>query len=103
MLDTAVVLTLEVVLQMAFCLLAVHVMTAGRLRRRTIACYRALRWFPGMLIFPVLFSILAAMIFAFPGTSFRLVVWLTAAGVFLLIGVGTRLLRLLLPEKDVRL
>lgn len=103
MLDTAVVLMLEVGLQMAFCLLAVHVMTAGRLRRRTIMCYRMLRWFPGILIFPVLFSILTTMVFAFPGTSFRLVAWSTAAGVFLLVCGGTRLLRWLLPEKEVRL
>lgn len=103
MLDTAVVLTAEVVVQMAFCLLAVHVRTADRLRRRTVICYRVLRWFPGILIFPVLFSALATMIFAFPGLSFRALAWGTAAGVFLLIGGGTRLLQRLLPEKEVRL
>jgi len=103
MLDTAVVLTVEVVLQMAFCLLAVHLRTAGRLRRRTAVCYRVLRWFPGILIFPVLFGCLVTMLFAFPGASFRSVAWSTAAGVFLLVFGGTRLLRRLLPEKEVRL
>lgn len=103
MLDTAVVLTLEVVLQMAFCLLAVHVRTAGELSRRTIRCYRALRWFPGILIFPVLFSLLVAMIFQFPGTPFRTIAWSTAAGVFILALAGPVLLRRLLPEKEIRL
>ncbi len=34
MLDTSVVLTLEIVLQMAFCLLAVHVLTTGPVKKR---------------------------------------------------------------------
>lgn len=103
MLDTSVILTLEVVLQMAFCLLSVHVQTSGKLRKRTVWCYRALRWFPGILIFAVLFSGLVAAIFAFPGVSFRLVAWSTAAGVLVLIPAGTWLLRWLLPEREVRL
>lgn len=103
MLDTAVLLTAEVVLQMAFCLLSVHVRTTGRLRRRTVIGYRVLRWFPGILIFPVLFSALATMIFALPGVAFPVVAWGTAAGVFLLVVGGTRLLQWLLPEKEVRL
>lgn len=103
MLDTAVILTVEVVLQMAYCLLAVRVQTAGRLRRRTIVCYRILRWFPGILIFPVLFSGLVTVIFALPGVSFTLIAWSTAAGVCLLIPAGTLLLRRLLPERELRL
>ena len=51
MLDTSVVLTVEVALQMAFCMLAVHVLTTGPVKKRTLLAYRALRWFPGILIF----------------------------------------------------
>lgn len=103
MLDTAVLLTLEVILQMTFCMLAAHVQTSGLLRKRTLWMYRALRWFPGILIFPVLFSALVALIFAFPGVSFSLLSWSMAAGVLILIPVGTWLLRHVMPEKDVRL
>ena len=103
MLDTAVVLSIEVVLQMAFCLLAVHVRHSGQLRPRTIRIYRLLRWFPGILIFPVLFSGLVAAIFAFPGASFALVAWTTAAGVGAAVFAVPFLLRRLLPEKEVRL
>lgn len=103
MLDTAVMLTLEVILQMTFCMLAAHVQTSGPLRKRTLWMYRALRWFPGILIFPVLFSALVALIFAFPGVSFSLLSWSMAAGVLILIPVGTWLLRRVMPEKDVRL
>ena len=93
MLDTSVVLTVEVALQMAFCMLAVHVLTTGPVKKRTLLAYRALRWFPGILIFPVLFSGLVYLIFSFPGVSFSLVAW----------SVGTLFLRYLLPEKELRL
>ena len=65
--------------------------------------YRALRWFPGILIFPVLFSGLVYLIFSFPGVSFSLVAWSMAAGVLILISAGTLFLRYLLPEKELRL
>lgn len=103
MLDTAVVLSLEVVVQMAYCLLAVHLLASGPLRRRTLLVYRALRWFPGVLIYAVLFSGLVSLIFAFPGTSFRLVAWTAAAAVFVLVLGGRWLLCRALPEKELRL
>lgn len=103
MLDMSVALTVEVALQMAFCLLAVHVLTSGPLRRRTLRAYRFLRWFPGALVFPVLFGGLAALIFSFPGASFAGVAWGMAAGVAAAVPAGTWALRRLLPEKEVRL
>lgn len=103
MLDTSVVLSVEVVLQMAFCMLAAHVQTTGPIKQRTLWAYRALRWFPGILIFPVLFCGLVALIFSFPGVSFSLIAWSLAAGVLILIPAGTLFLRRLLPEKEVRL
>ena len=67
MLDTSVLLTIEVSLQMAYAMLAVHVASAYPVKPRTMLTYRFLRWFPGLLIFPVLFSGLVYLIFAFPG------------------------------------
>lgn len=103
MLDTSVVLSVEVVLQMAFCMLAAHVSTTGPIKKRTLWTYRFLRWFPGILIFPVLFCGLVALIFAFPGSSFSLLSWSMAATVLVVIPLGTLFLRWLLPEKEVRL
>ena len=103
MLDTSVVLSIEVVLQIAFCMLAAHVQTTGSIKKRTLWTYRALRWFPGILIFPVLFSGLVALIFSFPGISFPLIAWSMAIAVLILIPAGTYFLRRLLPEKEVRL
>ncbi|MBO5251482.1 MAG: hypothetical protein J6B31_05735 [Bacteroidaceae bacterium] len=103
MLDTSVVLSVEVVLQMAFCMLAAHVQTTGVIKKRTLWSYRMLRWFPGILIFPVLFSGLVALIFAFPGVDFSKIAWSMAAGVLVIIPAGSWFIRWLLPEKEVRL
>ena len=103
MLDTSVILSIDVILQMAFCLLAVHVQAAGPVKRRVIWMYRMLRWFPGVLIFPVLFSGLVALIFAFPGVSFSLIAWCMAGAVLVLVPAGSYLLGRLLPEKELRL
>ena len=103
MLDVAVILSLEVVIHMAFCILAAHIQTSGKVKPITIWIYRVLRWFPGVLIFPVLFSILVSAIFALPGVSFSLVAWILAAIVFVSILLGSWILRWLLPEKEIRL
>ena len=75
MLDTSVVLSVEVVLQMTFCMLAAHIQSAGPVKKRVLWAYKALRWFPGILVFPVLFCGLVALIFSFPGVSFSLIAW----------------------------
>ena len=103
MLDTSVVLTIEVVIQMAFCMLAAHLRFTGPVRRRTLWTYRVLRWFPGVLFFGVLFSLLTELIFAFPGADFRRTAYIAAAGVLVVLPLGSWLFRLALPEKDLRL
>lgn len=103
MLDAAVILTLEVAVQTAFCCLSAHIMTSGRVKPVTVWTYRILRWFPGVLVFPVLFSLTVAVIFAMPGVSFGLTVWATAAAVLVAVPIMTYGLGRLLPEKDIRL
>ena len=103
MLDMAVLLTLEVALQMTFCVVAAHIHTAGRVKPSVVWIYRLLRWFPGLLVFPVLFSLLVAAIFALPGISFPLTAWSLAATVAVAIPLGRWALKHLLPEKEIRL
>lgn len=103
MLDIAVILTLEVAIQMSFCILSAHIQTSGKVKPIAIWVYRILRWFPGVLIFPVLFSLLVSAIFALPGVSFSLVTWVLAAIVFVAIPLGSWGIKWLLPEKDIRL
>lgn len=103
MLDIAVILTLEIAIQMTFCTLAAHIQSSGKINRSTIWIYRILRWFPGILIFPVLFSLLVAAIFAMQGISFPLIAWTMAVVVAIIILLGRWGLKRLLPEKDIRL
>lgn len=103
MLDTSVLLSIEVCIQMAYAMLAVHVANDYPVKPRTIMMYRFLRWFPGLLIFPVIFSGLVYLIFAFPGTSFQTVAWSYAAFILVIIPIGRYLLLYLLPEKELRL
>ena len=103
MLDTAVVVSIEVILQLAFCLLSAHLMTLGRLKRSTVFGYRVLRWFPGVLIFAVLFSLTVFMIFSFPGVPFPAVSWGTGAAVSVIIAAGAWGFKKLFPDKETRL
>ena len=103
MLDTSVIITLEVLWQMAYCLLSGKLLYEGRVGRRTIWAYRLLRFFPGILIFPVLFYLLVEVIYLLPGMDFSLVAWTLAVIVLAAIMVGTLCLRLVLPEKSLRL
>lgn len=103
MLDTAIVLTIEVSLQMAYAMLAVHVANDYPVKRRMLLTYRFLRWFPGLLFFPVLFSGLVAFIFAFPGTSFRTIAWTFACFAGIAVLLGRKALLRLIPEKELRL
>lgn len=103
MLDTSVVLTIELSLQMAFCLLSVHVANFSPVKRRMMWAYRVLYWFPGVLIFPVLFFGLTQTIFSFPGVSFELIAWVFALFVVVVIPWGRWLIKLLLPEPELRL
>ena len=101
--DTAVIMSFDIILQISYCMLAANMMTTGIVKRRTLWLYKVLRWFPGIMIYPVLFSILVATIFSFPGTEFTTISWTLAAIVFVAIPAGAYGLKWLLPEKELRL
>jgi len=103
MLDTAVVLSFEVIIQMTYCILAVHLAYTGKVRRLTVWLYRLLRWFPGLLIFPVLFYIETQCMFLFTGDDFQVIAYLLAACVLILVPVLSWGVRWLVPEKELRL
>ena len=60
-------------------------------------------FYPGFIIFPVVFALLVQLIFLTPGVSFTLVS--TSLGVVILFAVplGRMALRTILPESDLRL
>lgn len=103
MLDVAVMLTIEVALQMAFCILSVHVAHADPVKKGMRLVYRLLYWFPGVLVFPVLFFTLTQLIFTLPGYSFQQVAIGLSLVVLVMIPLGYGLIRYLLPEPELRL
>lgn len=103
MLDTSVVLTVEVALQMAFCLLSVRMADLSPLKRRMRVAWRILTWFPGVLILPVLFFALTQLIFALPGIPFRQVAWGFALALLVLLPFGRWGVKWLVPEPELRL
>lgn len=103
MLDVAVVLSIEVTLAMSYCLLAAHLMNTGTVRRHTIIIYKLLRWFPGLLIFPVLFHIETMCMFRFTSMSFSFIAFVLASLTLVAIPLLTWGVKWLIPEKELRL
>ena len=103
MLDMAVLLTLDVFIQISFCMIESR-FTAGEKLKRSASTIRLITlWIPGILIFPTLLAILVELIFALPGFDFQTVSWSLAAVVFIIGMAGTSILKLLLPERDLSL
>lgn len=103
MLDTSVLLFIDVSLQVAFAIFAARLMTSGKEPKGMIRLYRFLRYFPGLLIFPVLFYILVQLIFLFIGVSFGLIGWGFGGAIAVGVPLAAWGVKWLLPEKELRL
>lgn len=103
MLDTSVLLTIEVFWQMAYCMLSGKLLYGETVSRRTIWIYRILRFFPGLLIFPVLFYLQIQVMYQISGVDFAIVSWSLALIVFVAVIGGSYLLKWFLPQKSLRL
>lgn len=112
MLDASVILTVEVLWQISYCMLAGKHLYGERdninfedARRGKFAkfCYSALNVLPGILIFPVLYYLLVQVIYLFPGYSFSAVAWSLAFVVGIVLLVLALGIRWLLPERELRL
>lgn len=102
MLDTSVILTVDVAFQIFFCVM-MAIKLDGVLNRRQEIMFQISYWIPGLLLFPVLYSMLVELIFAMPGTDFAVIGWGCGAAVMVLSPALALGLRWLLPEKDLRL
>ena len=103
MLNMAVLLSIDVALTMLFCVYHVDIKTAEHVSRKKWISFIFLKYFPGLLVFPVLFSLLVELIFMLPGMSFELLSWMLAIALLLLTPLLTYGLRWLLPERPIRL
>lgn len=103
MLDMAVLLTIDVFLQITFCVTSAERIVGEKLSKSEKIIRVIALWIPGILIFPVLLAVLVAVIFSFPGVDFETIAWSLAAALFV-IGMGIPyLIKWVLPEKDLRL
>ena len=101
--NISVILSLDAIIQLAFGIMAVQKSEQKETKRSVKIFKKFLKHYPGLLIFPVTFGILIELIFMLPGTSFSLIAYLLAASILIIVPVGSRLLRTLLPESDLRL
>ena len=103
MLDTSVVLTIEVALMLAFGFIKVHINNVTSPKKSMRIAWYVLQYFPGFLIFPILFFGLTQLIYSLPGVSFEAIAISSAIGVAVFTLLGPYLIMLLLPEEELRL
>jgi hypothetical protein len=103
MLDISVLLTADVVIGMAFCLLQAQKFNGDKMSRAVTVVYHVLKYIPGLLIFPTMFGLLVYAIFALTGADFATVAWSMAAVVFVAAIALCYGMKYLLPETEVRL
>ncbi len=97
--NAAVLVTIESAVCFGFCFAALRNMFGKTVKRWVKAFY----WYPGLLIFPVLFYVLTQSIFALPGTSFSTIAYGLAAIIIVALPLLSYGIRLLIPEKEFRL
>lgn len=103
MLDIAVILTIDVFLQISFCITSSGLIFGEQLTWSRSIIHSICQWIPGILIFPVLLALLVGVTFSFPGVDFSFIAWSLALVIFI-IGISLPyLIKMILPEKDLRL
>jgi hypothetical protein len=101
--NAAVLITVESMLGIAFCIEELRAMFGvkktvwGRLKKLFLHVY------PGLLLFPVLFYLQTQLIFALPGTNFAFSAYTFAAAIFIALPLFSLALKRICPEKELRL
>ena len=97
--NMAVIITLESAFCFGFCVTYLR----GLYGKKNVWWTKLLWWYPGLLLFPVMFYGLTEAIFTFVGISFTSVTYTVATLAFIAILLIPRLVKYLVPEKDLRL
>ena len=103
MADIAVIITIEVGLQMSFCLMSLSYQDGQAEKKIKRILYHILKYFPGLLYFVVLFTSLVSLVFVLPGAPFSAISWSLAASVLLLLPLLSFLSQRLMPAPHTRL
>lgn len=101
--NTSALVCIDAALTMWFCIMEVNVEVRAHMPRWRILLYDALRCFPGFMIFAVFFSLLVGLVFNMPGGDFRTISYLAGLGVAILMPALVSGVKLMLPERDIRL
>lgn len=103
MLNISVLITLDVVVHLFFCMRSASALGPPPLSKRAEWILVALRIYPGLMILPTAFAALTYTIFSLPGTGFTLVAGLFALGFALLFALLQLLLRFLRLDREMAL
>ena len=103
MLDMAVLLTIDVFMQISFCIMEAKQLSGEPLSKAEVVARYVTLCIPGILIFPTLLAVLVESIFAFPGVDFITIAWSLAAVIIITGSFVPLLIKWLLPEPDLRL
>ena len=79
--NMAVIITLESVVCFAYCIAVLR----GWFGQQERWWVKPLKWYPSLLVFPVLFYLQTELVFSFPGTSFSAISYAFAAAVVVLV------------------
>ena len=97
--NMAIIITLESALCFGYCVAFLR----GLYGKKNLWWAELLRWYPSLLLFPVLFYYLTEAIFRLPGVDFSVTAWSLAGIVVIAIPLLSRLMKYLVPEDDLRL
>lgn len=97
--NVAVLITIEAAINLAYSFVALRTQFGLKKRRRLMV----LHWYPGLLIFPILFYILTQSIFVFAGIDFDKITYIIAISVFVTIPLLRKGIKYLIPETEFRL
>ncbi len=100
--DIAVLVSLEVIANIAFCVTTVILDNSLQGNKKLKIINTILKWFPGVCIFPTLFYMLAVTIYAFPGVDFDVMRYVFGALILVALPLASWIVKLVLPEKEIR-
>lgn len=97
--NMAILITIESVLCFGYCTTWLR----GLYGKKTVWWARALRWYPGLLFFPVAFCLLTMSLFTWVGNDFGHTAWMVGGACAVALLLLAQAVRYLLPEPDARL
>ena len=100
MLNVAVLLNVEVIVHLTFCILSAQRKNFTRLQN---IVFQIVRLIPSLFVFLSFIALEVYTMVSNPGIDFQKIAWLMAIAIFIITPIATVGLRYLFPEKELRL